>query len=516
MRKLKNMLTGKAGCLALLLSVLASIVLTPSCKEEGGAAGAPVIRGLRVTNPELADSTFTDVSPGSMIVVMGENLSGVKEVYVNNQEISFNSTYNTSTSLIITIPADEDFQLSGPNPEIPSELRIVTGHGIATYPLHVLSPGPVLAAISAFYPIEPGDEISLVGENFYEIRRIYFTRDSVNVTEQITDYTVSPDYEEVTFTVPDKVNEPGWIIMECYTSDASIELVPEGPEAEFTGISSTMPLPGSEVRIWGKNLIDVSRININGEIDIYAEDIEVSQYYDEVTFTMPRQVPTKSGTLTVTTISGDYKMPEKFYPREYVVLDWDNVGSFSWGGYSQVYEQASGEEAPYTSDGKYSGIVGTITYAERYWWGQTINATVWPGDDVIPADTPVSRLELQFECYVTERLNGPVLQIMMGGNYGAALQNYVPVSVLTGETEIGEWMQCSVPLTSLMEEETWGDFCKRVNEPGENGEIPANNQLGVLVTYPTAVANSAAYVEIYFDNFRVVPVAFGHPESEDE
>lgn len=50
--------------------------------------------------------------------------------------------------------------------------------------------------------------------------------------------------------------------MECYTSDACIEFVPEGPKVVITGISSTMPIVGSEVRILGKNLIDVSRINI--------------------------------------------------------------------------------------------------------------------------------------------------------------------------------------------------------------------------------------------------------------
>ncbi len=41
-----------------------------------------------------------------MIVVIGENLNDVRKVFINEQEVSFNSNYGTSTSLILTIPAD--------------------------------------------------------------------------------------------------------------------------------------------------------------------------------------------------------------------------------------------------------------------------------------------------------------------------------------------------------------------------------------------------------------------------
>ena len=490
MRKLKNIIEN-LGCLILLFVIFASIVITPSCKEEGGTDRIPVIQYLRVTDPALADSTFTDVSQGSMIVAVGENLDGVKKVYINNQEISFNANYGTSTSLIITVPSDDDFKLSGPNPDVPSELRIVTDHGVATYPMHVLSPGPVISNISASYPIEPGDEIILKGENFYEIKRIYFTTDSINVTETITDYSVNSDYSEISFTVPDKLNEEGYIIMECYTSDACIEFVPEGPQAEITGISSTMPIPGSEVRILGINLIDVSRININGEFDILADEIKLSPEYDELSFTMPK-APSKSGKLSVTTISGTFEMEETFYPKENVILNWDNVGYRSWGGFSEVYNSADGTVPPYISDGNYSGIVGDIP-AWGWWWGQVVNGTVWPAADVIPQNTKTSDLELQFECYIAEAFEGPVLQIQLGGNFDASLQQYVPVGSFTGKTEIGRWMQCSIPLSSLVAENTWKDFYGR------------DKELGVYITNPTDKAN--VHVEIYFDNFRIVPAA---------
>lgn len=499
MRKLKNTVEN-AGCLILFLLIFASVVITPSCKEDGGADGAPVIHYLRVTDPSLADSTFTDVSPGSMIVVVGENLNGVRKVYINNQEISFNANYGTSTSLIITVPADEDFLLSGSNPDIPSELRIVTDHGVATYPMHVLSPGPVISYISAFYPIDPGDEISLIGENFYEIKRIYFTKDSVEVTLPITDYQVSSDFDQITFSVPDVMMEDGYIIMECYTNDASIEFAHNGPKPAITGISSTMPVVGSEVTITGKNFIDVEEISINdGEITIPEEDIEVSEAFNEITFTMP-SAPAHSGKIEVTAIGGTTEM-DNFYPINNVVLDWDKVGSHSWGGYSKIYEDAPTDKAPYTSSGAYSGIVGTIT-AKNYWWGQTVDNTVWPGYDVISENTLISDLELQFECYIAKEFNGPVLTVQLANNFDAQLQNYVPVNSFTGETEIGKWMQCSIPLESLVEETTWKYFLERVNDPGDDGSIPPTNMMGFYIINPSD--NDDVDIEIYFDNIRIV------------
>ena len=48
-----------------------------SCQNDDDDA-IPVIHYIRVTDPAKADSTFTDVNPGTMIVVVGEHLGGVR------------------------------------------------------------------------------------------------------------------------------------------------------------------------------------------------------------------------------------------------------------------------------------------------------------------------------------------------------------------------------------------------------------------------------------------------------
>lgn len=497
MKKLIHIIVQK-GWPGLLLAFFIAMG-TASCKDNEGNDGIPVIKYLRVTDPTLADSTFTDVNPGTMIAVIGENLGGVTEVYINNQKISFNSTYSTPTSLIITVPYDEDFKLSGPNPELPSELRVVTNHGIAVYPLHVLSPGPGITRIAATYPLKPGSQATLIGTNFYEIQRIYFTTDSINVTQEITDYQISNDFKNLTFTVSDKMTTNGWIIMDCYTDDACIEYTPEGPKPIITGISSIMPVVGSEVTITGQNFIDVSNINLNGEIDIPGENVTVSESFDELTFIMP-QAPSHSGHISITSMGGTAEMEDLFYPIENMIVDYDGIGSFSWG--TEPPFIADGANPPYISTGNCIGAKGTIDSSNLYWWKQFINTAKWPSTDVIPSYTQISELELQFECYLELPMDGPVIQISMGhpngtdtgGNPYFTLENYVPINSFTEESETGKWMQCCIPLTKLVEEKTWGEFL--------NNKI--SDELNFYINYPGLT--KATNIEIYVDNIRIIPI----------
>ena len=143
-----------------LLTILLACNLFTACNDDEGG-GVPVIHHIRLVDPEKADSTFTDVNPGTMIVVIGENLNDVRKVFINEQEVSFNSNYGTSTSLILTIPGE--LQLTGANPELKGELRIETSHGIATYSMHVLSPAPYITRVATTFPVETGTPLRIVG-----------------------------------------------------------------------------------------------------------------------------------------------------------------------------------------------------------------------------------------------------------------------------------------------------------------------------------------------------------------
>lgn len=485
--------TMNSGWLAVLMLVLLTAFSVASCQDDEDGGGAPVIHYVRVTDPALADSTFTDAQPGTMIAVIGENLGGLQAVYINGYEVSINSTLATSTCIILTIPSVDPenpdlFQLVGTNPDLPAEIRVVTNHGTATFAFHVLSPAPYITRLAVDYPVDPGEEMTIIGGNFYELQKIYFSEDSVTVAQEVTEYTVNSDYDEITFNAPSTVIEEGFLFVVCYTDTAVVNFIRNAPKPIVTGISSTMPVVGSEVTITGQNFIALTNIDVNGEFTIPAEDIEVSAAFDELTFVMP-QAPTQSGTLSVNTVGGTAEIAG-FYPVEYVVLDYDNVGAFSWGGGAGLYT-ADGTQPPFVGTGSFSGFSGTAS--QSWWWLQTINNAVYT-TNVIPGSTSVSSLELQFECYIELPYEGPMMQIAMGGDTNYSLTKYVPVSAFTGEMETGHWMQVSVPLSSIVVNNTWQEFVDR-----------GNSELGIYMTYPTA--GEEMTVTMFFDNFRVVPIA---------
>ena len=101
---------------------------------------------------------------------------------------------------------------------------------------------------------------------------------------------------------------------------------------------------------------------------------------------------------------------------------------------------------------------------------------------------------MQFECFVAvEYGEGPVFRIYLKGNEAHNYTNFRPVSDFTGKTEVGQWMQCSIPLSELVDETTWGEFQKRDGD-----------ELALQMTNPSE--NGPYNIEMYFDNFRVVKI----------
>ena len=475
-----------------LLTIMLACNLFTACSDDDGS-GVPVIHHIRLVDPEKADSTFTDVNPGTMIVVIGENLNGVRKVFINEQEVSFNSNYCTSTNIILTVPSD--IPLKGANPELKDELRIETSHGIATYTMHVLSPAPFITRVATTFPVVPGTPMCIVGGNFYEIQRIYFTTAVDDITDapvavEVKEYTVSKNYDAITFNAPAGLIEEGSLVVECYTESAFTPFRSSALPPSINTISSIMPITGTTVTVLGQNFMDIASITI-GNRTVDLSTVTVSEENDRITFTMPR-APQGTCSLAITTMGGTAEY-QGFYPLENVVLNYDNIGYFVWGGCATPVT-ADGSATPFFTDGKCYCLSGELS-AWNWWWGQLQNTAVWNIDSAfLPASTPTSELALQFECFVAQEYGeGPVFRFYLKGNEGHNYTNYRPVSDFTGKTEIGQWMQCSIPLSELVDEATWGEFQNRDGE-----------ELALQMTNPSG--NGPYNIEIYFDNFRVVKV----------
>ncbi len=111
-----------------------------SCKKNDSGTGQPVITQVRAVDTTKRDSTFTQAIPGTLIVIQGNNFSGLKAVFFNDTSAYFNPAYATNTNIIINIPATA--QTAATDPNVPSVIKVVTDHGTATYSFTLYLPPP--------------------------------------------------------------------------------------------------------------------------------------------------------------------------------------------------------------------------------------------------------------------------------------------------------------------------------------------------------------------------------------
>lgn len=463
------------------MAISALLLLMPfvAC-EDSDSNSLPVIYNVRTTDPEKIDSAFVQGIPGQMLLIDGENLETTQKIFINDQEIYFNPNFVTSNNIILTIPAE--LELTGTNPDLPKEIRVETKIGAATFSFHVLSPEPSINRLQIDYPVSDGDFIVIYGANFYEIQKIVMEGTKGSLVE-VTHYEVSQDYSKITFRLPTGTNKEGEVAVYCDAGEARYEYATFVLPPVISTISSNMPIIGSEFFITGNYFINVVKVNINGEYDI--EDFNVSESNDTIYLKLPI-APAASGNITVSAAGGEFKGNQLFYPEEYVIANFDNIGSLSWTG--SLY-QGNGIKAPFVTTGNAGGTVEKNVGSWNGWFGNVLANTNYR--DAISNDTPVSGLMLAFECFLTYPLSTINYQVMFGGDWDNALSGYVPKSIASGKTEVGRWMSCEIPLSMLAVKANKYSEIKSMNT--EVGFFSKNG------------SEAVPFYEAYFDNIRIVP-----------
>lgn len=465
-----------------------------SCNDDDNRGGLPIIHSVRVTDPALVDSTFTDASRGRMVVIQGENLHGVSELYMNDQPVGFNMNYNTSTHLIATIPAD--LVLVGENSDLKSEIRLITSHGEATFAFHVLAPIPaisryevVLTETPEGLQVVPGQRLDIYGENFYEVARVYLTNINPLAETNGQQPAVVEEYDMQSFTVADKftriiVSMPttiipeGYLVVECYSGKSAYGFASSVPAPVITGLSSDMPIPGSTMTIYGRNLLEVISVDVNGEYEIPVSDLIVAATQDKVTFTLPA-APQQAGKIAITTQGG--RAEYDFYPYSNLVIDFDSTTSWWWSWGANERTNETGNHAPSITSGLSYGVDDVV---DNQWWFGVWNFSGLSYPNIIPNATPVASIEVRFECYVAIDLQGTTFRFKL---CDIETSGYAPVDRSTGKTPIGQWFTCVIPLSQFTTETTYGAFSAK------------NNGNFSMITSPPSAGITVA---TYFDNFR--------------
>ena len=397
-----------------------------ACKDDDEGMGTPEITAVRMTDPAKADSTFTKASAGQMIAVIGHNLKNVVKVYINDQEVGFNSTMNTATSIILTIPTEEKgFLLSTFNPELKDEIRLETTHGTATYQFKVTAPGPQLTLLQARYPRKAGDPLNIFGLNLVDVERVYFTDLTADELGSTTWTTIGGNHTDVQYEVVSqnhalnqndtyqttsqlRVNIPalpyetGTLVVETAAGTTYYPFSFTLAAPTITGLNTDMPVKGEKLTIRGTYFVQVEAVRY-GDVTLTADQFTVSDTEDQIDIVFD-QKPARgtNGLLTVVTGGGEVSVP--FYDYSTLLVDFDGQGLDNGWDPKATMETADGTAAPYTSDGQFAHIL--VEAEGTQWWGTAIFFRKgWdgpfdlPGYDVIPADATADEIYLAMEVY---------------------------------------------------------------------------------------------------------------------
>ena len=163
-------------------------------KEDDGvnSDATPVIRYVRPTAAEAADSLLTKGFMGNTVAIIGDNLAGVCEVWFNDRRATtLNPNMVTDHAVIVTIPT-EMFE------EQTDLIRVITRKGKeSTHPFVTMPPAPAPRSLSPEYAM-PGTRIMISGAYFYGTAgelKVYFPGNIEAVVESFTT-------TQITVTVP--------------------------------------------------------------------------------------------------------------------------------------------------------------------------------------------------------------------------------------------------------------------------------------------------------------------------
>ncbi|MBR3087884.1 MAG: IPT/TIG domain-containing protein [Prevotella sp.] len=417
-----------------LLVVMAAVMTLSlqSCKDDEEGMGTPVITAVRSCDPAKADSTFTNAGTGSLIAIIGQNLSHVQKVYINDQPVYFNPTMNTDHSVVVTVPSEKDgFELTAFNSDLKDEIRVETSHGTATYAFKITAPWPSISRIQGTYPRLAGNVLDVYGLNLVDIEKVYFTDltaeqldttvwetiGGTHVEASKVETVVIEHYQnsrtqafettsQLAVTIPDLPFEKGTLVIETAAGTTYIGFTKNPGQPIIFDISSDMPVPGEEVVITGREFVQVESVRF-GDITLTPKQFTVSASEDAITFVMP-QVPADGGNGLLTVVTPGGEGSALFWNLSGCFARFDDDATDNGWGPNASYETANGDDPPYTGDGKMAHFF--LEEEGQSWWGQMIyfrkdwdgNKFPMPSYDIIPADASTDDIYLAMEIFNNE------------------------------------------------------------------------------------------------------------------
>lgn len=167
-----------------LFIIAASLVLFSCTKED---TVPPAISTFSSQNSPNASGI-----PGELLKIEGTNLSGLKEIILDNKSnISFNSNLNSDIAIFFNIP---NLDVTNPFKFGVQPIKFVTANGVVESQINIIQPKPTVAT-NAPATANPAVSVTLTGTWFYDVKSVTF--DGVSI-----DYTLK-SIKDIALIVPD-------------------------------------------------------------------------------------------------------------------------------------------------------------------------------------------------------------------------------------------------------------------------------------------------------------------------
>ncbi len=170
-----------------IMVTLVAIIYTSCSESDLVNNGEPMVKYIRVTDPVSSDSLLVGAFQSNLVAIIGENLQDAQQVWFNDRRASLTPTYITSTSILVSVPADIPKVIT-------NKVTIVFANGnTLAHDFKVEISEPEITTMKSEYVLA-GSVATIRGDFFYEPLTVTFaggvTGDIVSVTPTLIEVTV--------------------------------------------------------------------------------------------------------------------------------------------------------------------------------------------------------------------------------------------------------------------------------------------------------------------------------------
>ncbi len=229
----------------LLLTVVGVVGLIASCNKDHSSP-TPSISYVRVTNPTSADSLLVAAGQGQLIAIVGNNLSGVVQIWFNDQQSLLTPSYISNSSIIVRVPSQIPTKVT-------DSMKLVFNDGyILNYKFKVQISKPFINSMLCEF-VNTGDVATIFGNYFYAPITVTFTggavAEIVSIKDQQLDFKIPAAAQPGSITI--KTNF-GQVVSDFMFRDPRPKLIDADPHEGWWGTYLiTNPGPNDPPKISG-------------------------------------------------------------------------------------------------------------------------------------------------------------------------------------------------------------------------------------------------------------------------